>query len=230
LISAKAKKSKAGEPANNLLLICIDADGKEIWKKNVDIDLTSFKLNIYENDKILIGSNNGSGLLLTKIDIQGKIHFSKFLSDEWTDKTKFINVSNDSTITIIGNTGEDKRRSFFIIADKKGDQMLRKDIDFGNYSDFSIYSVETIFEEENAGGGFVLGGESSNSPFVIMLDNEGNLVWKKEIEIIKGDYSGPVTSIKKCKDRGYIFTGYSSDSGSKRGFFIKGEVAINNGN
>lgn len=210
----------------DILLIKINSLGQEIYSKNIKtVNCSEFNglIKQIDSDYFYFLNQSSNGMFFTKFNTSLSSVWSKQISTNWTDIPRLIHLRDDSTILIIGSTGEisgGEDGSLFVVSiDKKGEILNRNNIGINGKSKI-VMCAESLASNRYVIGGYERTWGGYSNSFVSILDGS-EITWSKQIVVDKSIPNGSITSIKPTSDKGYILTGYISDSGSHQGYILK---------
>ena len=202
---------------NGAVLIKIDKDGTEQWRKNYGFNDESLGRSILQTDDngfivLATGETPTSDLgqiFLFKTDNNGNIEWSKMFNKteyEYVGATS-IDITNDGGYIIGGHIETDylEYSGWIIKTDEYGNIQWEKQLD--------EYSCEVVWSiEQTKDNGYIIAdgrpydGIVQNSD-LLKLDENGDVEWHKTIE----SYSNECHCVRQTSDDGFIFTGVYYD-------------------
>ncbi|MES2558174.1 MAG: hypothetical protein V4590_00425 [Bacteroidota bacterium] len=223
VLLASTEWMKGEQQVRDVLLMHLRSTGETITTTTLetpDFDFTSVFAQLHSTS-LLISTQTLKGLLLTMMNETLTVQWSKELSTNWTDIPRTIYVRQDSTLVIIGSTGEVRGgamgKIFFMHVSREGKVLTRKEIG-DNHS-----SVVITAAYHHPSGGYILCGtkRSTGYPevYIVKLTETGDLMWGNQINGT-WEQGGGGTSIKPAADGELILTGFENHSGSHDGFMM----------
>jgi hypothetical protein len=203
-----------GARKGDIYLIKTDAEGNEIWEKNLGGDLEDLGNCIQrtaDGGYIIAGVTwrfgRGSEVYLVKIDAEGNEIWEKtFGGRSWDEGHWVVQTSDDGYILVgrswsIYGTGDDV---YLIKTDSMGNKLWEKTLDSGGHEEGNCV-LQTV------DGGYIIAGTihpagsgGLSDILLIKTDARGNKLWEKTFGGKGWDHG---YSISRTKDGGYILVG-----------------------
>jgi len=218
------------EGENNVIVIKIDVNGKELWNKTYggllpdegySIIQTTDGYFIISGYTMSYGFENSEDLWVIKIKDNGEELWNKTYGGAGSEYGRSIIETNDGYL-VAGETNSyssDKRFSAWLLKiNKTGHEMWNFTYDGLEYDDY----FNQILENDN---GFIMVGQTANKTkidseekyytngYIVIVDKNGTLVSERIIK--EGEETG-LSSIAKSDD-GYLITGYIGAYGTGEG-------------
>ncbi len=212
-----------GQTHDDLWLVRSDADGIEIWSRQIGgsgDDRGQYVRETADGGFIVTGSSTSGGagsddLWLVKTDASGDVVWEKFFGGVGRDVGTAVEQTADGGYVVTGtyDTGGFPLYDdlWLLRTDALGDLIWESRWDFEENSDRGYSLVIT------SDGGYVCGGHSyatGGSDLVstlVKFDGSGLLVWAREYGA-GGDERG--ATARETADGGFIFTGYTTSFGA----------------
>jgi hypothetical protein len=201
----------------------LDSDGNVLWMKVSDVWFSCYSRVIIESSDggyVLIGGN-GREIYVIKLDSNGNVLWARAIGgvfNGWFDSNSSSSIieSSDGGYVLVGVTcwGACWRGYVYVVKlDSNGNVLWARAI--AGISSDGHYSII-----ESSDGGYLVAGsifdeEGFADIYIVKLDSNGNMLWARKIGVSAG---GPVTSIIKSSDGGYVVVGNS--------LFIGGNVYV----
>ncbi len=211
------------------LIMKVDTSGDSIiWSKIIPFSPSS----IYLEESFVSGNNIYCGgtinnfalgslidCYIIKINQEGVIRWSKFLSNNFDDALTDITSTVDSGCAFVGSMhASNEDDIYYGKFNSIGNRQWSKRILLPGTDDYA-----GLIKQTDDGGFFICGvtrtaGFGKNHILLIKIDSTGNVVWSKTYRSIKSET--PI-SIDNLADKGLLISGYTIDSISKNALSLK---------
>jgi len=176
------------------------------------------------NDGDVTGNHGDSDIWIVKLDATGNIQWQKSFGGSSADFGYSIHQNSDSTYIVCGKTfsidgditSNKGAHDFWLLKlDKTGNLMWQKTYG-GSNNDYAHSVAQTFFD-----GGYIIAGTTNSSDgdvtnahglddaWVLKLDGQGAIQWKKTIGGTKNDIA---TQVYQTGDQGFVLIGNSESN------------------
>ena len=195
---------------NNMLAICTDADGNELWSGNYGGDSDEYAHacdNTSDGGYILAGATNsfGAGMddaYLVRIDGSGNEIWSAAFGTAMFDYVTSVIQTEDGGFVAAGSTNGD---AFIFKTDGDGNEVWTKI--YGGAANDEIFSIK-----QTSDGGYIATGKNMSEGagdydiWLLKLDANGDMIWS---QVYGGEKKDQGFSVSVCSDGGYFIAGYT---------------------
>lgn len=223
---AAGSTSSSGEGQNDVWVLKLDKKGNIVWQRTYggrNIDQANSIQQTKDNGYIVVGNTLSFGagsadFWVLKLDERGDVLWQKTYGGPDNEHNPSIQQTKDSSYIVAGNsTFLGSSVDLWVLRlDKEGNILWQK-IYGGPNNDF-FRSIQ-----QTKDNGYIVAGDTHSSGadsglWVLKLDKEGDIVWKKIYNRSGSDYA---SAINQTTDGGYIVSGSTQPSvGSPSDFWV----------
>ncbi len=218
--------SMLGDQYSNTLIIKIDREGQEEWKKNYTFSGTDQinSINILNDGSFIITgfiTHSSKDVLILKLDSFGDIVWHESFGTEYDEEGHSIDITPDESFVISGEIFDETGFSDLLLLkfDESGEIIFHKtfggieeELNLTNRNDYG-YSVFCTNDD-----GFIMtgitrsNGDSNGDVWLIKTDINGDTLWTNTFGSNSTTESG--RSVKQTNDGEYIIVGHTNGFGS----------------
>ena len=216
-----------GSGGDDIWVIKTDASGNIVWQKTfggTNQDHCNAILQIPSGEYVLIGDwdlGGTSDLCIMKLDSVGNLLWKRVYSEEHFGFGHAIQLTSDGGFIVLGGINLYGDSDMWLMKTDADGNMIWEKI----FGDRTPEVATAVIQTQDGGfllGGWVLPADLNKSMLLIKTDNNGNLLWAKQIPVghAKEEYTNTL-GIDETTDGGYIIAGEKIVSNDKDAWLVK---------